>query len=195
MQSVVSGTLTSGRSTIDIARDYTGTGSQDDVYDFTIKSVDKCSPNGGFNLPKPVAGHKCSDILYHAWKDCTLYRYSFPTVRTLTRYALFRQQPRPWWIYRRRLSHLQRFDKVLDCLKDASMYTIIDLYGLTEALTGAWECGSLPACQQAGIGLEGSECFTWKRVSFLRLLVNVDVHRRLHAGLINRCILLTECWF
>lgn len=72
MQSVVSGILTSGRSTIDIARDYTGTDSQDDVYDFTITSVDKCSPNGGFNLSEPVAGHKCSDILYHAWKDCTI---------------------------------------------------------------------------------------------------------------------------
>ena len=78
VQSVISGTETSGRTTIDIARDYTGTDSLNDVYDFTIKWVDKCTPNGGFNLPEPVAGHKCSDVLYHAWKDCKLYSILLP---------------------------------------------------------------------------------------------------------------------
>lgn len=44
--------------------------ARDDVYDITILSVDRCQPTDGFNLPEPVVGHRCSDVLYHAWKDC-----------------------------------------------------------------------------------------------------------------------------
>lgn len=71
-QTVISGTVTGSHSTMDIARDYTGTTNEDDVYEFTIKSIDACKPSGGFDLPNPVAGHSCSDLMYHAWKDCKI---------------------------------------------------------------------------------------------------------------------------
>lgn len=58
-------------SSIDVG-DYKGGDKPawDDVYDITILSVDRCKPTDGFNLPEPVVGHSCSDVLYHAWKDC-----------------------------------------------------------------------------------------------------------------------------
>lgn len=38
-------------------------GSQDDVYDFSLMSVDNCTPANGFNFDSPVANSNCADIL------------------------------------------------------------------------------------------------------------------------------------
>ena len=43
---------------------------EDDVYDMFIKSIADCKPDGGYNLPEPVKGHSCKDILYSAWSEC-----------------------------------------------------------------------------------------------------------------------------
>lgn len=51
--------------------------ARDDVYDITILSVDRCQPTDGFNLPEPVVGHRCNDVLYHAWKDCECSSLTF----------------------------------------------------------------------------------------------------------------------
>ena len=51
--------------------EYSGNRIFADVYDLSVQSVKDCPvPDEGFNLDEPVGGHKCSDILYHAWKDC-----------------------------------------------------------------------------------------------------------------------------
>lgn len=50
--------------------DYTGNNKEDDVYEISIFSVEQCKPDDGYNLPEPVPGFKCKDILYRAWKDC-----------------------------------------------------------------------------------------------------------------------------
>lgn len=42
----------------------------DDVYDFTVELVKGCTPDGTFNLWKPVGNHRCADILLSAWDQC-----------------------------------------------------------------------------------------------------------------------------
>lgn len=69
-QTVISGVLTEGKEIVDVARLYTGTDNEDDVYDIRVKSVDGCSPAGGYNLGTPVADHQCPDLLHSAWKQC-----------------------------------------------------------------------------------------------------------------------------
>ncbi|KAI4208869.1 MAG: hypothetical protein LQ351_008134 [Letrouitia transgressa] len=71
VQTVMAGTKVEFRGVIDIAFDYPAKeGNQDDVYDITIKSVDKCTPAHGNNLAAPVPGSTCEDILNNAWKNC-----------------------------------------------------------------------------------------------------------------------------
>lgn len=68
---IIAGTKQVGRNVLDIAYVYPDSmGNQDDVYDFTLTSVDNCTPAHGFNLASPVANTKCADILYDAWKKC-----------------------------------------------------------------------------------------------------------------------------
>lgn len=70
-QAIISGIISAPRQTIDIARLYTGSHNEDDVYDISVKSVDGCTPpNGAFNLDTPVSGNSCPDILHSAWKQC-----------------------------------------------------------------------------------------------------------------------------
>lgn len=69
-QMVVSGVISEGRENVDMARLYTGTQNEDDVYNISVKSVPNCTPDGGFDLGTPVTGNKCSDILHSAWKKC-----------------------------------------------------------------------------------------------------------------------------
>jgi len=77
VQTVMTGTRTEGRATVDIAFDYPPSeGNQDDVYDIKLTSVDNCTPLNGFNLNSPVANNECADILHNAWKNCK----SFPEV-------------------------------------------------------------------------------------------------------------------
>lgn len=53
-------------------------GTQDNVYDISVTSVDNCTPTeGGFNLPTPVADNKCADILHSAWKNCKFFTPPF----------------------------------------------------------------------------------------------------------------------
>lgn len=61
----------------DFAFDYPASeGNQDDVYDITMKSVDKCTPaHGSNNLAELVPGTTWTDILYNAGQSCI---YSFP---------------------------------------------------------------------------------------------------------------------
>ena len=58
--------------------DYAGTTSSDDVCDLTIKSADKCMPNGGFDLPELMTGHKCSDILYPHGRIVSCSAFTLP---------------------------------------------------------------------------------------------------------------------
>ena len=54
-------------------------GTQADVYDISITSVDNCTPPGGdFNLSTPVADNQCADILYNAWGNCKSFYLFFP---------------------------------------------------------------------------------------------------------------------
>ena len=62
--------MAEGRGVVDVARLYTGTGNEDDVYDISVISVDRCTPNGGFSLATPVANNQCADILHSAWQQC-----------------------------------------------------------------------------------------------------------------------------
>ena len=48
-------------------------GKRDVVYDITITSLPGCTPNGGFNLAKPVASAKCADLLHNAWDQYRLF--------------------------------------------------------------------------------------------------------------------------
>ena len=53
-------------------------GTQADVYDISITSVDNCTPPGGdFNLSTPVADNQCADILYNAWGNCKSFYLFF----------------------------------------------------------------------------------------------------------------------
>lgn len=73
-QTVVSGVVSEGRESIDIARLYTGTENEDDVYNFVVSSVDNCSTNPpGFNLGTPAPKFACADLMYDAWKNCKFY--------------------------------------------------------------------------------------------------------------------------
>ena len=46
-------------------------GNQDDVFDFSITSVENCTPKGGkFDLDAPVATDKCEKLMFNAWKKC-----------------------------------------------------------------------------------------------------------------------------
>ena len=70
-QTVMAGERTEGRTSVDIAFDYTPSeGNQDDVYDIKLTSVPNCTPKDGFNLATPVANNNCADILHTAWKNC-----------------------------------------------------------------------------------------------------------------------------
>ena len=70
-QTIIAGTRTEGRATMDLASLYSPSmGSQDNVYDIKLKSVDHCTPKNGFNLASPVKDHQCADLLHRAWKDC-----------------------------------------------------------------------------------------------------------------------------
>lgn len=72
-QTIISGTVNSGfrfGDRLDIARDYTGSDNKDDVYDISVKSVDACTPGGGYHLNMPVSDHSCDDILKSAWNQC-----------------------------------------------------------------------------------------------------------------------------
>lgn len=64
--------VTSGRAPpVFVPVEYEGNDIRNDVYDISVTSVPKCTPDGGkFNLGEPVKAHKCSDLLYNAWKDC-----------------------------------------------------------------------------------------------------------------------------
>lgn len=71
------------RNTVGIAYEYSNDMmTQDDVYDFSITSVDRCTPLNGFNLPSPVANTNCQDILYNAWKNCKPFSSFFPYQRS-----------------------------------------------------------------------------------------------------------------
>lgn len=68
---IIAGTKQVGRNSADVAYVYPEKmGNQDDVYDFSLKSVDNCTPAQGFNLASPVAHSNCVDILHDAWKKC-----------------------------------------------------------------------------------------------------------------------------
>lgn len=68
---IIAGTKQEGRAVMDIAYIYAERlGNQDDVYDFSLTSVDNCTPANGFNLASPVANSNCADILHDAWKKC-----------------------------------------------------------------------------------------------------------------------------
>lgn len=71
---VMAGLKTFPHGSIDIAMDYTGNSNEDDVYDIKVTSVDKCTPNAGYNLAEPVPNNKCYDILYTAWRSCESLR-------------------------------------------------------------------------------------------------------------------------
>ncbi|KAL9602203.1 MAG: hypothetical protein Q9179_002629, partial [Wetmoreana sp. 5 TL-2023] len=67
---IIAGTKQVGRAVMDIAYVYPeNMGNQDDVYDFSLTSVDNCTPANGFNLASPVAKSNCADILHDAWKN------------------------------------------------------------------------------------------------------------------------------
>lgn len=42
----------------------------DDVYQITLKSIEGCSSEGGFNLNEPLPGRFCKDIVFDAWEKC-----------------------------------------------------------------------------------------------------------------------------
>lgn len=68
---IIAGTRQEGRGVVDIAYVYPESlGNKDDVYDFSLTSVDNCTPANGFNLASPVANSNCADILHDAWKKC-----------------------------------------------------------------------------------------------------------------------------
>ena len=70
-QTIIAGTRTEGRATVDIAYLYPpNIGNQDDVYDIKLTSVDNCTPTNGFDLASPVKDNQCVDILHRAWKNC-----------------------------------------------------------------------------------------------------------------------------
>lgn len=73
-QTVISGILLEGRQVVDVARLYTGTKKETDVYDISVKSVDGCTPVGGYDLGTPVADNKCPDLLHNAWLQCECSR-------------------------------------------------------------------------------------------------------------------------
>ena len=70
-ETVISGEVSQPHGVIDIARLYTGTDSEDDVYNFAITSVDGCSTDPpGFNLQIPAPNFRCADLMFDAWKNC-----------------------------------------------------------------------------------------------------------------------------
>lgn len=70
-QTVISNTVSFTRGPpLSVARLYTGSKNEDDVYDISVKSVDGCTPNAGYNLETPVANNQCPDILHSAWSQC-----------------------------------------------------------------------------------------------------------------------------
>ena len=70
-QTIIAGTRTLGRTTVDIAYLYApNMGNQDDVYDIKLTSVGNCTPTNGFNLASPVKDNQCAKILQSAWKNC-----------------------------------------------------------------------------------------------------------------------------
>lgn len=80
---IIAGDKTEGRETVNIAYVYSPSiGNQDDVYDIAVISVPNCTPNGGYNLAKPVANNQCADILHSAWKQC---KHSSPSFALTSR--------------------------------------------------------------------------------------------------------------
>lgn len=45
-------------------------GASDDIYAFTLRSIDNCPSGDSFNLGEPVPGRQCKDIFFDAWKKC-----------------------------------------------------------------------------------------------------------------------------
>ena len=76
-QTVISGEVSEPHGSNDIARLYTGTQNEDDVYNFDLSSIDGCSTSPpGFNLQEPAPNFSCADLLYDAWKDCEFCPYT-----------------------------------------------------------------------------------------------------------------------
>ena len=78
-ETIISAPQPIGRGVMDLAKPYEGEEPTDDVYEFSVESVDRCSPNGGYNIAEPVADHKCVDILHDAWKGCTSSSNLYPS--------------------------------------------------------------------------------------------------------------------
>lgn len=94
-QTIIAGTKSEGRSTVDIAYLYPPSmGNQDDVYDVKLTSVDNCTPVNGFNLASPVMGNQCADILHSAWSKCEPIPFPASSFYSLT---IFRFESRTWW--------------------------------------------------------------------------------------------------
>lgn len=75
---IIAGVTPGYRFAVDTVRVYSDKmGNKDDVYDFSLTSVDNCTPVNGFNLPSPVPNSNCADILHDAWKNCQ-FPFIFP---------------------------------------------------------------------------------------------------------------------
>lgn len=97
VQTIIAGTRTEGRATVDIAYLYPpNMGNQDDVYDIKLTSVDNCTPTNGFNLASPVKDNQCADILHSAWKSCEPFVSPVSSCYSL---MIFRWESRTWWRY------------------------------------------------------------------------------------------------
>lgn len=72
---VIADTKQEGRAVVDIAYVHPESlGNQDDVYDFSLTSVNNCTPANGFNLASPVANSNCVDIMRETWKNSEMDR-------------------------------------------------------------------------------------------------------------------------
>ncbi|KUJ08215.1 subtilisin-like protein [Mollisia scopiformis] len=69
-EAIIAGPVTEGKSIVVVARPYTGTTPEDDVYMIKIIPLPYCTPPSGSDINTPVAGSTCSSLLYDAWKNC-----------------------------------------------------------------------------------------------------------------------------
>ena len=54
-----------------VPADYSGTNVEDDVYSFSVESVDGCGPDGGvYEVASPVGRQACADMMTSVWHDC-----------------------------------------------------------------------------------------------------------------------------
>lgn len=110
------------------AQDWSNKRDIDDVYFFTLTTVDDCeTPRNGYNLAKPLGDHTCNDILYRSWKDCEFL--SFHHSQSLT--DRFRPQRGSWWANPGGLSGLQCQHSVLvfAVKTDGSLRTVTEQSG------------------------------------------------------------------